>query len=295
MNDNLKGACFMMGSMATFTFNDAIIKFVAQGMPTFQMVFLRGIGATALLLILAWATGALSKPIPRDDYKWVVGRSLAEVASFLPFILALTHMPLANLVAILQALPLVITAAGALFLGERVGWRRWTAIGVGFIGVLLIVRPGGADFDQWSLVALSAVLMITMRELLTRRLSRDVPSLKVAIFTAVGVMLLGLFVTVPTGWAPVTVGQGGLIAAASVFILGGYLFSIMAMRVGEVAAVTPFRYTALVWGLLLGWAVFGEWPKPLTLIGGALVVSTGVYTLLREGRHAPAPVPQAPR
>lgn len=295
MNDNLKGACFMMASMATFTFNDAVIKYVAQGLPTFQMVFLRGVGATLLLVALAYATGAMRQPIPREDWKWVIGRSLAEVASFVPFILALTHMPLANLVAILQALPLVITAAGALFLGERVGWRRWTAISVGFVGILLIVRPGGADFDIWSLVALSAVVMITLRELLTRRLSRAVPSLKVAIFTAVGVMTLGLMVTVPSGWEPVTAGQGGLIALASVFILGGYLFSIMAMRVGEVAAVTPFRYSALIWGLLLGWAVFGEWPKPLTLIGAALVVSTGVYTLLREGRRAPVPHPNAPR
>ncbi|SDZ62615.1 S-adenosylmethionine uptake transporter [Jannaschia faecimaris] len=295
MNDNLKGACFMMGSMATFTCNDAVIKYVAQGMPTFQMVFLRGVGATLLLVVLARFTGVLRAPVPRDDWKWVIGRALAEVASFFPFILALTHMPLANVTAILQALPLAITAAGALFLGERVGWRRWTAITVGFVGVLMIVRPGGADFDRWSLVALAAVVMISLRELLTRRLSRDVPSLKVAIFTAVGVTILGLAITVPSGWAPVSAGQGGLIAAASVFILGGYLFSIMAMRVGEVAAVTPFRYTALIWGLLLGWAVFGDWPKPLTLIGAALVVSTGIYTLLREGRRAPVPRPNAPR
>ncbi|CTQ50227.1 DMT family transporter [Jannaschia donghaensis] len=295
MNDNLRGACFMMGSMATFTCNDAIIKFVAQGMPTFQMVFLRGVAATALLLALAHATGALSKPIPRGDWKWVIGRSLAEVVSFFPFILALTHMPLANVTAILQVLPLAITAAGAVFLGERVGWRRWTAISVGFAGVLLIVRPGGADFDRWSLVALAAVVTITARELLTRRLSPDVPSLKVAIFTAVGVMGLGLAISLPSGWASVTPANWALIALASVFIIGGYLFSIMAMRVGEVAAVTPFRYTALIWGLLLGWAIFGEWPKPLTLIGAVMVVGTGLYTLLREGRRAPAPLPNAPR
>ena len=295
MNDNLRGACLMMGSMATFTCNDAVMKYASQGLPTFQVVFLRGLGATVLILILARATGALSKPIPRGDWKWVIGRSVAEVVSFYPFILALTHMPLANITAILQALPLAITAAGAIFLGERVGWRRWTAIGIGFLGVVLIVRPGGDDFDHWSLVALAAVATITVRELLTRKLSRDVPSLKVAIFTAVGVTLLGLAISLPQGWEPVGASGWTLIAMASVFILGGYLFSIMAMRVGEVAAVTPFRYTALIWGLLLGWAVFGDWPRPMTLLGGLLVVSTGVYTLLREGRRAPAPVPTAPR
>ena len=295
MNDNLRGACLMMASMATFTLNDATIKYLAQGLPTFQVVFLRGVGATLLIALLAHLTGALSKPIPKRDWPFVLGRSAAEVVSFLPFILALTHMPLANVTAILQALPLTITAAGAIFLGERVGWRRWSAIGVGFVGVLLIVRPGGSDFDGWSLVALSAMLTITVRELLTRRLSKDVPSLKVAIFTAIGVTLLGLVLSLREPWEPVDAGQGGLLLAASLFVFGGYLFSIMAMRVGEVAAVTPFRYTALVWGLMLGWLVFGEWPKPLTLIGAALIAGTGIYTLWREGRGAPMPRPQAPR
>ncbi|MGB3688707.1 MAG: DMT family transporter [Jannaschia helgolandensis] len=295
MNDNIRGASFMVASMATFTLNDATIKYLAQGMPTFQVVFLRGVGATLLIVLLAHLTGALRKPIPRDDWKWVIGRSLAEVASFYPFVLALTHMPLANVTAILQALPLMITAAGAIFMGERVGWRRWTAIAVGFVGVLMIVRPGGADFDRWSLAALAAVLTITLRELITRRLSRDVPSLKVAIFTALGVMLLGLFMSLREPWGAVSPGQGGLLVVASMFILGGYLFSIMAMRVGEVAAVTPFRYTALIWGLMLGWLVFGDWPKPMTLAGAALVAATGLYTLWREGRRAPMPRPNAPR
>ena len=294
MNENLRGACFMMASMATFTLNDATVKYLAQGLPTFQVVFLRGVAATFLITVLAHLTGALRRPIPRADWPWVLGRSAAEVVSFLPFILALTHMPLANVTAILQALPLTIAAAGALFLGERVGWRRWTAIGIGLIGVLLIVRPGGADFDLWSLAALGAVLTITMRDLFTRRLSPDVPSLKVAILTAAGVAALGLVLSLRTEWQPLDGPQGGLVLLASLFILGGYLFSILAMRVGEIGAVTPFRYTALLWGLLLGWAVFGEWPKPLTLLGAALVAGTGLYTLWREAR-APVPRPVAPR
>ena len=294
MTDNLRGAILMMGSMATFTLNDALVKYLAQGLPTFQVVFLRGVAATLLIALLAHATGALRKPIPRADLPLVIGRSVAEVVSFFPFILALTHMPLANVTAILQALPLTITAAGAIFLGERVGWRRWTAIGVGFVGVLLIVRPGGADFDGWSLVALSAMVTITLRDLITRRLSPDVPSLKVAIFTAAGVTALGLALSLRTPWEPISTGQGGLVLAAACFVLGGYLFSIMAMRVGEIAVVTPFRYTALVWGLLLGWFVFGDWPKPLTFLGAALIAGTGLYTLWREGRAAPVPRPLAP-
>ena len=295
MTDNMRGAALMMGSMAAFTFNDASIKLLAEGLPTFQVVALRGVGATLLIALLAHLTGAFRRPVPRADRPLVAWRSAAEVASFVPFILALTHMPLANLTAILQALPLTITAASALVLGERVGWRRWTAIGIGLVGVLLIVRPGAADFDRWSLMALLAVLAVTLRDLVTRRLSPAVPSLTVSVVSAAGVTLTGALLSLGEPWQPVRAGQGALILAAACFVLGGYLLSIMAMRVGEVAVVTPFRYTALLWGLVLGFAVFDEWPRPMTLVGAALVAATGLYTLLREGGRAPAPRPVAPR
>ena len=295
MTDNGRGAAYMMGSMAAFTLNDAAVKWLAGGLPTFQVILLRGLVATALIALLAHLTGALRRPIPRGDRWPVAARSAAEVLGFLPFVLALTHMPLANVTAILQALPLAITAAGALFLGERVGARRWTAIAVGFAGVLLIVRPGTEGFSLWSLSALLAVAIITVRDLVTRRLSPGVPSLKVAIFTAVGVTALGGLLSLREPWAPLTAGQGGVVALAAAFVLGGYLFSIMAMRVGEVAAVTPFRYSAMLWGLLLGAVVFGERPSGWTLLGAALVTGTGLYTLWREGRPAPAPRPVAPR
>ncbi|KIT15259.1 DMT family transporter [Jannaschia aquimarina] len=294
MTENLRGALFMMGSMATFTLNDACIKWLAEGLPTFQVVVLRGLAATALIALLAHLTGALSRPIPAADRAEVAGRSVAEVAAFLPFVLALTHMPLANITAILQALPLTITAAGALLLGERVGWRRWTAIGVGLAGVLLIVRPGAEGFNAWSLLAVLSVIIITARDLITRRLSPEVPSLKVAIFTAGGVTGLGAIVSLGEPWQPVTPGQGALMLLAAGFVFGGYLFSILAMRHGEVAVVTPFRYTAIIWGLLLGVTVFGERPDALTLTGATLVAATGLYTLWRETR-APVPRPVAPR
>ncbi|MEM8823151.1 MAG: DMT family transporter [Pseudomonadota bacterium] len=284
MSDNLRGAALMMASMATFTLNDACLKLLAQGLPTFQAVTLRGIGVIVLLLVLAHLTGALRQPIPRADRPAAYGRSFMEVCAFLPFVIALTHMPLANITAILQVLPLTITAAGALFLGERVGLRRWTAIAVGFLGVLLIIRPGPDGFDQWALLVLLSVAFITARDLLTRRLSPQVPSLKVAILTAAGITALGIALSLREPWQAVAAGQGALIAGASLFILGGYVFSIMAMRHGEVAVVTPFRYTAMLWGLLLGFLVFGDWPDGVTLLGATLVVGSGLYTLWRETR-----------
>jgi len=286
MTDNLRGAALMAASMAAFTFNDALIKLVAETIPLFQMVFLRGVSATILVALLAWHMGAFARPIPRADRGLVALRILAEVCIFIPFIIALTHMPLANVTAILQAVPLTITLAGALFLGETVGWRRWIAILVGFAGVLLIVRPGDEGFNIYALLALAAVAGITLRDVVTRKLSANVPSLQVAVWTALAICCLGLVGSLFRPWAPVSLFEGVQIVGASVFILGGYLFSIMVMRVGEIGFIAPFRYTALVWGLLLGWLVFGDWPDGLTLLGSGIIVATGIYTLWRERTQA---------
>jgi S-adenosylmethionine uptake transporter len=294
VTDNGRGAALMMGSMAAFTLNDACIKFLAQGLPTFQVVALRGIVATLLLLLFARATGALARPIPPGDRLRVALRVAAEVCAFLPFVIALTHMPLANITAILQVLPLSIAAAGALFRGEPVGPRRWAAISIGLLGVLLIVRPGTEGFDHWSLLALLAVAIITARELLTRRLSAAVPGPKVAVLTAAAVTVLGAVLSLTEPWRMPDPRQAALILAAACFILGAYLCSIAAVRAGELAAVAPFRYTAMLWGLLLGVAVFGERPDPLTLVGAALVAAAGLYTLWREGRVRPARAVAAP-
>jgi len=282
LSANLKGALLMIGSMAAFTFNDACIKLVASDLPLFQIVFLRGVLTTLFIGTLAYTLGLRSLAIPRGDWGRVAARTAAEIASMCAFLVALVNMPLANVTSILAALPLTITLAGALFLGEPVGWKRLAAILVGFSGVLLIVKPGAEGFNVYSLVAVVAVLLVTARDLFTRRLSPALPSLAVAVITAASVGVFGGLLMLWQGWAPVTPRSAGLVAGAAVFIVGGYLFSIMVMRVGEIGFVAPFRYTALVWALLLGWFVFGDWPRPLTLIGAAIVVSTGIFTLYRE-------------
>lgn len=279
--ENMRGASLMMASMAAFTFNDACLKYAASELPLFQTVFLRGLLVTGLLLLLAWHQNAL-RPIPPGEWPKVALRALAELCAFLPFVIALTHMPLANLTAILQVLPLTLTLAGAVFLRESVGWRRWSAILVGFFGVLLIVQPGMAGFNGYALLGLLAVVAVTLRDIITRGLAPEVPSLLVSVVTAASICTLGAVGSLFETWSPVTPMQGSVIAWASIFILGGYLFSVMVMRVGEIGFVTPFRYTALIWGLLLGWLVFGEWPNTLALLGGGIVAATGIYTLWRE-------------
>lgn len=284
LSDNRRGAFLMMLAMASFTVNDACIKSLAGHVPFFQAVFLRGAATVPMLLLLAGATGGLNFRYERRDWGLVALRSLAEVAAAYFFLTALFNMPIANATAILMALPLAVTLAGALFLGEPVGWRRWLAIAVGFLGVMLIVRPGAEGFNVYSVYVLLTVACVTVRDLAARRLSSDVCSMSVAVVAAAAVTVFTGLGSLGESWVVPGPREAALLLGAAVLIIGGYVFSIMTMRVGEIAVVTPFRYTSLVWALILGLAVFGDWPSGLTLLGAALVVSTGIFTLYREHR-----------
>ena len=280
--DNLRGAVLMMASMAAFTFNDAFMKVVSRELPLFQVLTLRGVLTTVLIALVMLVMGKIRFDIPRRDRKYVGIRVLAEAGSAYFFLTALFNMPIANVSAIMQALPLTVTLAAAVFFREPVGWRRLVAIFAGFVGVMLIIRPGAEDFTIYSVYTLAAVLVVTVRDLATRRLSGDTPSMAVSFYSSLGVTLFFAAAAPAQGWAPVS-GQAALmIVGASVMIIGGYLFSIMVMRVGEISFVATFRYTSLIWALLLGWLVFGDWPKPITLLGAAIVIGSGVFMLLRE-------------
>jgi S-adenosylmethionine uptake transporter len=197
-------------------------------------------------------------------------------------------MPIANAVAILQVLPLVVALAAWLFLGEPLGARRLAAIAVGFFGVMLIIRPGFEGFTVWSLNALASVLAITVRDLATRRMTSALPSLTVALAGSVGVTLFSAIGAFTDGWVPLSPAAAGQMTGAVAALVLAYALSVALMRVGEISFVAPFRYTSLVAALLLGLAFFGEWPDGLTLLGSAIVVATGLYALWREQRAAAA-------
>ncbi|NOD49087.1 MULTISPECIES: DMT family transporter [unclassified Ruegeria] len=282
MTPNTKGALLMMGSMAAFTLNDTLVKVALQELPLFQLVALRGALAVMLVYLLARSLGALHLNFSRHD-KWLVAlRSLTELAATFFFLTALKNMPLANVTAILQALPLTVTLGAALVFSEQVGWRRTLAIVVGFIGMVLIVRPGPDGFSVYSVYALIAVALITVRDLVTRRMSADVPSMVVTLATSGSIAVVAAIASVFEGWAPVSAAAGSLVAVAAVFVLMGYLLSVMVMRQGDVGFVAPFRYSSLLWALGLGWVVFDEWPDAVTMLGAALIVGAGLFTLFRE-------------
>ena len=294
MQDNTRGALLMMASMACYVVNDACVKAAGDSLPLFQILVIRGIAASGMIWFLAQSLGAVRWDFSRRDWGLIVARSAAEAAAAYFFLSALIHMPLANATAILQVLPLTVTLGAALFLSEPIGWRRMLAIVVGFAGMLLIVRPGPEGFSLYSAYALVAVLCVTTRDLVVRRMSPDVPSMTVALVGSLGVLGFAAVASLGVDWQPVTMETGALLAGSSVFIIGGYLLSVWVMRVGEVSFVAPFRYTSLVWALILGFVVFGDWPDAITLLGGLVVVASGLFTLMRARKLAErAPAPDA--
>ncbi|WP_395541837.1 DMT family transporter [Neotabrizicola sp. sgz301269] len=282
LSDNARGALLMNVAMIAFTLNDTAMKAVMQQVPMFQAMTLRGVLSTAALAFLAWRLGAFAIVIAARDRRFIGLRGVFEVASTLAFFAALRNMPLANLSAIMQALPLVVTLVAALFLRESVGWRRTLAIIAGFIGVLIIIRPGPEGFSIWAGVGLVAMLFVAVRDLVTRQMSRSIPSVLVAASASLAVLVTGLAGAVIEGWQPVAWREALLILFSAGMLIVGYLTIVAAMRVGDIGVVAPYRYMALVWAIFLGWMIFGTLPDGFTLVGAGIVVASGIYTLLRE-------------
>lgn len=275
----------MTVSMAGFTLSDAITKFLFDFMNMGELMLVRGVIATALVAMLGWSRGAFDKPVALL-HPLIALRVFGEAAATLTFFIGLAAMPLPNVSAIMQALPLAVTAGAAIVYAEPVGWRRWSAVGVGFLGVLLIVRPGTEGFSSASLWILACVFFCVVRDLATKRIPEEIPTLAVSTLTAAAVTGIGAVMILPLGgWRPIEPGHLGLIAIAAVLLLFGYQFIIMAMRRGDISFVAPFRYTALVWALFLGWLVFSVIPDAMTLTGSAIVVGSGLYMLWRERRR----------
>lgn len=289
---NARGALFMAIAMAAFTCNDALVKSITHTMNTGQILFVRGLMTSALVLVIAWRMGALGS--------WrimlqpaVALRLAAEIFASLTFISALGAMPLANVSAILQSLPLAVTLGAAIFLGEQVGWRRWLAIIVGFAGVIIVIRPGPEGFSLAALYAIASVIGAATRDLATRRIRSDVSTLFISVVTAIVITLVGGVLIVPMGgWQPMSPDIIARLAAASVLLLVGYQTIVNAMRVGEISFVAPFRYMSLIWAIAIGFLFFGELPDLWMTAGVSIIVASGLYTFYRENRRRAAPIAQ---
>lgn len=282
---NVRGIVAMLACCLFFILNDTMVKAVAETMPLGQAILLRGLVATPLVALVAWRMGALAHW--RAGLSWaLVWRTVGEIGATLTYLTALLHLPIANTSAIAQAGPLVMTAAGALLFGERVGWRRWAAVFVGFAGVMIIVRPGAEGFNAWSLLAFASVLLVALRDVATRYIPATVSTILVTTLTSAAVTAVGgvWAVTEPMvafGWREIL-----LVSGAGIMLLGGYACIVIAMRTGDISIVSPFRYSFIPYAIVIGWLVWGDVPDAPTVLGIVIVVATGIYTFWTERREA---------
>lgn len=279
---NILASLYMMLSMLGFVFNDILIKTLDGSLPTAQIIWIRGFFLSVLILLIIWQRGLLPRWREALNTKMSL-RAICETVATLAFLSALFQLPFANISAILQSLPLAVTVGAALFLGEPVGWRRWSAILIGLVGVLIIVRPGVDGFHFASVLMLISVIFAAARDLITRTLPEHLPSLLVSGHASVFIMLVGMAITLVSGdWVSLNVEQTITLAFAAFFLFFGYQFIILSMRIGEIAYVVPYRYTSLLWAILFGYLIFDEIPDSYTLIGSGIVVTMGLYTMYRE-------------
>lgn len=279
---NLRGIVAMMLAMALFVLNDTFVKLARAYWDTGQTLVVRGIFALVLLLIwmkLSGKTGQLRMMFHRT----LVLRGLIEGAIATAFITAISQMPLADITAILMLAPLIITALSMMIFGEKVGWRRWSAVIAGFCGMLLVVRPGGSIPMTALVLALLSVIGVAFRDILTRRIPSEIPSVVVAITSTLGTFLGGaLLAATDSNWQPVTPHLLMLAGSAAAFVVLGNYAMIEACREAELSVVSPFRYAVMLWAVLLGILVFGDWPSPVAIAGIVLIGASGLYTLHRE-------------
>ena len=295
MTENLRGALLMTVSMGAFAVEDAFIKMISATLPTGQIIMVIGAGGTLILLLWQLLRGqklwtrAYLDPL-------VLLRSSFEVLGTLFFVNALATIPLTTASAVIQATPLVVAMGAAMFLGQNVGWRRWLAIGIGFIGVLIVLRPGTDSFTPLTLLAVGGMLGLAARDITTRAVTVDI--------TGVQLSIHALICLIFAGWALMPL-QGGafvipnltvallLIGCVAIGLIA-YLLIIAATRIGNAAVISSFRYARMPFAILVAGITFAEVPDLPTIIGVTIIISAGIFTLWRESRSLqPSPPEEA--
>lgn len=286
LSANIRSSLFMMLGMGVFAVGDALTKYSTQTLNLGQFMFMRGILCILLLIFLASRQGVLHRWRDTLD-KITILRGFGEIGATTCYLVGLTHLSLAFVSSVYQAVPLVVTLGAVLFLGEKVGWRRWLSIGIGFIGVLIIIRPGGGGdgtgMNAYALLLLVGVCFTALRDLSTRRINMQIPTVLISAMTSVLVTMTGfVMMQLDTGWVQPTEADLLHVSIAAVLLIIGYHCIILATRVGDMSFASPFRYTSLLWAIVLSYIIFNQAPDQNTLIGASIVVASGCYMLYRE-------------
>lgn len=282
MIDNTRGILAMLASVVVFIFNDALIKLAAETVPSIQAIGVRGVFATLWCLLALLLTGAW-RQLGYAVHPRVMLRGGLEAGAAIIYLVALFHIPFAIATSVNLSTPLILTVLAVLVLKEDVRWRRWSAVAVGFAGVLLVIQPQPGDINGWTWVALAGTLLGAFRDVIARHLPPAVPTLVVSFTTAITVALAGCAWALVEGWQPMDARGLGYIVASSLLLATGYQFLVVALRSGgELSVMGSFRYSSILWALAIGWVVWGEVPDALALAGIAVIVGSGLYVLHRE-------------
>jgi drug/metabolite transporter (DMT)-like permease len=268
---------------AGYVINDAFIKIAAEDLPLFEAIFIRGIFIAVLLVAIARRRGQL-KNVRKHLDRHVALRVTMEAIGTAFYLSALTRLPIAGLVAVLQIVPLLVTFIAARLLHEAVSWHRVLSVAIGFAGVLLVVRPGSSDFNPWFLAGLAVVTTIVIREIATKRISEELPTMVISICTALAIASMGLVGSAIEGWDRPSTDQMVQLGAAAAFLAVGYVGSVIAIRVGDLSFSAPFRYTVLVFALIIQIVVFQDVPDALTFVGTGIIAAAGLYAFSKEQR-----------
>jgi drug/metabolite transporter (DMT)-like permease len=288
---NRRAILAMIGAMACFIVNDALVKYASQTMPAAQLIFIRGVMASELVFAVAWGMGTTAR-IAEIARGWVAVRAIVDAAGTMLFLVSLFHLPISTATAINMTSPLFITVLAAVFIGERVRAHLWLATAAGFVGVLLIIQPSADGFNGYALVCLLSAVFISLRDLLMRRVHAGVPSILVTFSTTASVTVLAGALSLVEGWGPAGAFDLGLLCIAAVFLSIAYFLIVTSTRRGDLSVSAPFRYTGLLFATVLGFIVWGDIPNALAWCGIALLVGSGIYVLRasRSARSAsPAP------
>ena len=280
--DNLKGILFMILAMAGFAFEDLFIKLLSTYFPISEVIIILGFTGTFIFFIIALLQNA---PIIHKDLlnKHVIIRTICELLGAVFFVTAIALTPLSSATAILQIAPLLVTIGAVIFFKEKVGWRRWTAVFIGFIGVLLIVRPGFEGFMPASIFAILGSVFLAARDLATRAMQVKLPSVTIALYAFIAFGISGILI-IPFNSPMVLPTSNQIIyfIGASAFGVIAYYSLVISSRIGEMSVISPFRYSRIVFAMLLAIIILDENPDGLTLIGASIVVASGLYTFVRE-------------
>ena len=280
LSPNARGILAMLGAMAMFSFGDALMKLMTGTMPAGECIFVRGLISAAIIWTMAARSGALEH-VGRLLNPTMPYRTIGDMGGTFFYICALPFMPLAEAAAIMQTNPLAITAAAALFLGEKVGWRRWSATAIGFLGALLIIQPGSASFTWASVSIVACVACAVMRDIATRKLL-GVPTVLITATAVTATLILSLGFALFEPWRWPDFAEVLQLAAAGVCMMAGQMLVVTSIRSGDVSAVVPFRYSAMLWTLLLSAAIWRYVPNATTMLGILVVSTAGLYTFFRE-------------